>query len=90
MKQAIIEADKLVNTALENAGFTGETTYKKIEQILSDELGWIRGAGYKAAEYREKMHYDPDFKIYASDVKQAIQNYEIVLKELNVIDPNTF
>ncbi len=87
MQQAIIEADKLVDQALASVGFTAETTIDKIYQILVDELGWIRRAAIKANQYRQQIIDLPLEEIDPEDVQRAIQNYEVLLKELDVVDP---
>ncbi len=87
MKLAIIEADKVAEQALASVGFTGETTGDKINQILVDELGWIRRAAMSAHKYRNKIIDMPAEEIDADDVKKSIHNYEILLKELDIIDP---
>ncbi|MBI3588926.1 MAG: hypothetical protein HY093_00725 [Candidatus Liptonbacteria bacterium] len=86
MKLAIMEADKLAGEILERVGFTGETTGDKINQILSDDLGWIRSPALKANEYRNHIVHTPDFEITREGVKKAIHNYEVMLQELDVID----
>ena len=87
MKLAIIEADKFVGQALTNVGFSGENTGDKINQIMSEELGWIRRAGMKAHEYHNRIVDDPNFEIDSSDVKKTIHNFEVILKELELINP---
>ena len=90
MKQAILEADKITDKALENHGFTAETTEAKILQILSEELARIRGIAQKANNYRNKIAEDPSMEVDRADVKKAIHNYEALLEELDVIDPRDF
>ncbi len=87
MKMAILEADKFVGQALTNVGFTGENTEQKVQQILSDDIGWIRRAALKATRYRNKIMEESDFKIETDEIKTALQNYELLLKELGVLDP---
>lgn len=86
MKQSILEADKIADKALENHGFTAENTEGKLLQIMSEDLGWIRSIGQKANNFRNKIANDPSIEVERSDVKRAIQNYEALLDELDVID----
>lgn len=87
IKLAILEADKMVNEILTTVGFTGETTGDKINQILADELGWIRRATMKAHAYRNRLADEESSEIDPEEVKKAIHNYEVLLKEMDVIDP---
>ena len=86
MKQAILEADKIADQALENHGFTAETTEDKLIQIMSEDLGWIRSIAQKANNYRNKIAENPEIEVERSDVKKAIYNYEALLEELDVIN----
>ncbi|MEK7138149.1 MAG: hypothetical protein AAB787_01440 [Patescibacteria group bacterium] len=90
VKQAILEADKIVNHALENHGFDGSTTEDKIFQILSDDLWRPREAAKKANKFHNKISENPDIEVDRSDAKKAIHNYEILLEELDVIDRRDF
>ena len=87
MRLAIIEADKVLDDAFKNVGFTADTVSGKILQILSDDLGWIRNIANKAHDYYLELEEKPEEKVDPDDVKRAIQNYEKVLKELDVVDP---
>jgi len=90
MKQAILEADKVADKALENHGFTAPTTEEKILQILSEDLGWIRRIAQKANSYRNKIAENPAMEVEFDDVKKAIHDYEALLEELDIIDPRKF
>lgn len=90
MKQAILEADKVVDEALENHGFTAPNTEEKILQIMSEELAWIRRIAQKANNYRNRIAENPAIEVERSDVKKAIHNYEALLEELGVIDRREF
>lgn len=90
MKQAILEADSIADKALENHGFDAPDTEGKILQILSDDLGWIRGTAQKANNYRNKIYENPDMEVDPVDVKKAIYNYQTLLSELDIIDPKEF
>lgn len=84
-KFAIVEADKLVNDVLRDAGFKGETIGEKLKAITTEQLQSIN-ALWDAHKLRNLVVHDSDFKIKHREVRRAIEQYEKALRELHVLD----
>ncbi len=84
-KFALIEADKIVNDVLENAGFGGETIGEKLKNIAPEQLQSINELWY-AHKLRNLVVHDINFKVRHTEVRQAIEKYEKVLRELQVLE----
>lgn len=83
-KFAIIEADKIVETALEEAGFPGETIGERMTLISQDQLVSIQDL-WEAHKLRNIIAHDPNYQVKYAEVRQAIENYEKALRELGVL-----
>lgn len=79
-KQAIVDADKILDEALKKRRFIGKTMGERLtkaQRILSDNEGvWF---GHKL---RTKLESDPTAKLKESDVKQALIGIRQALKDL--------
>lgn len=84
-KFAIVEADKLVNDVLKEAGFAGETIGEKLKAITSEQLQSINEL-WDAHKLRNLVVHDSSFKIKHTEVRQAIEKYRKALRELHVLD----
>jgi hypothetical protein len=84
-KQAIGEADKLLDEALRKKRFAGKTTGERLtkaQRLLTDnEAVWF---GHKL---RTKLDTDPAAKLKEADVKQALLGIRQALKDLGAL-PN--
>ena len=84
-KQAVVDADKLLDTVLKKKKFVGKTMGERLtkaQRLLSDNEGvWF---GHKL---RNRIESEPDAKLKESDVKQALMGIRQALKDLGAF-PN--
>jgi hypothetical protein len=85
LKIAIINADKLVDTMLKDAGFAGDHMVDRLKQIPAARLGSLERL-YRAHRVRNNIVHTPDFAVNPSLARQTIEDYESFLKELRYID----
>ncbi len=82
-KLAIIEADDFLTEALEKENYKGETLEKKIKQleplILSNAKDVIQ-----AHEMRNKIVYNPNYKLDLEEAKKAVDAYKKALEDLDL------
>jgi hypothetical protein len=82
-KQAIIDADTLLDAALKKRRFPGKSMGERLtkaQRLLSDnESVWY---GHKL---RNKIEGDPEMKLKESDVKQALIGIRQALKDLGAL-----
>lgn len=83
-KFAVIEADKMTESILEQAGFGGETLGEKLKGIDKSRLPSI-DALWSAHKLRNLIVHDPDYHVQQRDAREAIGNYEKVLRELGAL-----
>ncbi|MDP3697071.1 MAG: hypothetical protein Q8R55_03495 [Candidatus Taylorbacteria bacterium] len=83
-KFAIIEADKIMEAALEGAGFPGETIGERMTLIDKENLNSINDL-WQAHKLRNIIAHDPHYTVKYGEVRQAIENYEKALRELGVL-----
>ena len=82
---AIIEADKLVDTALKNLKFEGEYIAERLERAGKVmDLKTIDDV-WRVHRIRNNLVHTPGFKISQSQVNDVLKVYEKFLKELNVL-----
>jgi hypothetical protein len=82
-KQAVVDADKLLDEALKKRRFPGKTMGERLtkaQRILSDnESVWY---GHKL---RNKLETEPEMKLKEADVKQALLGIRQALKDLGAL-----
>jgi hypothetical protein len=82
-RQAIIEADKLLDEALKKKKFSGKSMggrLTKAQHVLTDNEGvWF---GHKL---RNKAEADPEAKLKEKDVKNALVGIRQALKDLGAL-----
>jgi FtsZ-interacting cell division protein ZipA len=82
-KQAVVDADKLLDEALKKKRFPGKTMGERLtkaQRILSDnENVWY---GHKL---RNKLETEPEMKLKEADVKQALLGIRQALKDLGAL-----
>jgi predicted metal-dependent hydrolase len=82
-KQAVIDADKLLDEALKKRRFPGKSMGERLtkaQRLLSDnESVWY---GHKL---RNKMESEPNMKLKEADVKQALIGIRQALKDLGAL-----
>jgi hypothetical protein len=82
-KQAVVDADKLLDQALKKKRFAGKTMGERLtkaQRVISDNEGvWF---GHKL---RTKLEGDPGVKLKEADVKQALIGIRQALKDLGAL-----
>ncbi len=82
---AIIEADSILEDALEARGITGDSIGEKLKNSTPGDLASLQAA-WDAHQIRNRIaHEGSDYELTARDARRAFQSYEIVLRELGYI-----
>src|SRR3989344_5295676 len=85
LKVAIVEADRLVDTILKDAGLEGGHMADRLDKLKPDELVSFNRL-WRAHRVRNEVVHSPDFEITAALAEQTIEDYGAVVKETHVID----
>jgi hypothetical protein len=83
LRQAVSEADKLLDYVMKNQGYPGETMADRLRSAqskLSD-----RNAVWSAHKLRNALAHEVGFDLVASQVKEAVAAYERGLKDLGAL-----
>lgn len=83
-KLSVIEADKLVDTALKEAGIPGQTMGERMKSLTEARLPSIDDL-WRVHRLRNHLVHTADFHISSGQAKRAINIYEKVLKELKAL-----
>lgn len=83
-KFAVIEADKLVDDLLKQAGYPGDTMGERLMNIEQGQLLSLQGL-WEAHKIRNKLAHDVNYFLRYAEARQAIKFFEEALKELQVI-----
>ncbi len=83
-KFAVVEADKIAEAVLEEAGFPGETIGEKMTAINRDQLNSIDDL-WQAHKVRNLIAHDPNYEVKYAQVRGAIEKYEKALRELGAL-----
>ncbi|MBF05205.1 hypothetical protein CL644_00635 [bacterium] len=84
-RQAILEADVLLDTAITNKGYTGESLGEKMKQIKRSDINTIDEA-WEAHKIRNRVaHEGSNFEISHREAKRVVSLYEKVFVELQYI-----
>ena len=83
-KFAIIEADKLVDDLLKQAGYPGDTMGERLMNIEQGQLLSLQGL-WEAHKIRNKLAHDVNYFLRYAEARQAIKFFEEALKELQII-----
>ena len=83
---AIIEADIYMDKVLDTKGFHGDTIGDKLKQITPDQFGSVQIA-WEAHKVRNRIaHQGSDFTLTQPESRRVLSYYEIVFRDLEVID----
>ena len=83
-KLAMIEADKILDDILNQAGYQGETTNERLVQMDESKLSNIEKVR-RAHRLRNEIVHDLEVKVSKTEVKEAIENIEKALQELSAL-----
>ena len=83
-KFAVIEADKIVDDALKNAGFPGDTLGERLMNIEKGQLTTLEDL-WTAHKIRNRLAHDINYFLRYAEAKKAVLLYEKTLRELEAI-----
>ncbi len=83
-KQAIMDADKLVDAVL-RARVKGETMGERLKNAKPLFPRDVYDRLWTAHKIRNKVAHEADFEGLSSDARLAVRNFSKALKELNII-----
>lgn len=84
-KFAVVEADKITEAVLREAGFQGETIGERMTLIDRDRLNSIDDL-WQAHKLRNIIVHDPNHKVKYAEVRRAVEQYEKALQELGALE----
>ena len=82
-KLAVIEADNLLDDALKNIGYKGETVKEKLEQLepaILPNIDEVR----QAHQIRNDIVYDPDYQLTLDRATKVLDIYEKAFRSLEL------
>jgi len=82
---SVIAADKLVDDALKQIGFVGDTMADRLKQLSSADMKSLEHL-WDAHKLRNELVHKPDFKLTSKNAKGALKAYEEFLKELQLLE----
>lgn len=83
-KLAVIEADKMLNEALNKLGYLGVSVGDKLKTIPPGLLASIEDA-WLAHKVRNQIAHEQNFELTQYEAEQAINHYERVFKEIDLL-----
>lgn len=83
-KSAVLEADKLVDTALKQAGFPGDTFGDRLTNIQPGMLVSLDGVWW-AHRVRNRIAHEMDYFLRYTEARQAVSYFEAALSELQLL-----
>jgi len=83
-KFAVIEADKIVDETLKNAGFAGETLGERLMNIDRSQLETLESL-WTAHKIRNRLAHDMNYFLRYAEAKRAVDMYEKTLRELQAL-----
>lgn len=83
-KLAVMEADSMLNDALKQMGYTGESLGERLEKITKETLPNLDEV-WEAHKIRNNLVHDPDYKLTFNEAKRALAIFEKALKSLELL-----
>jgi len=88
LKVAILEADKLLNEALREAGVMGVQLGDRLKKASAEQVPNINEL-WQAHKLRNQIAHEPNFKLKRDLAERALGIYETALKNLGVFSDRT-
>jgi hypothetical protein len=85
LKVAVMEADKLLNEALRDAGVMGFQLGDRLKKANPSEVPNLNDL-WQAHKLRNQIAHEPNFKLKRDLAERAIKIYEEALKNLGIFD----
>ncbi len=83
-KLAVIEADKLVDSAMQQAGFPGDTFGDRLTNIEPGALISLDGLWW-AHRIRNRVAHELDYFLRYTEARQAVSYFQATMEELKLI-----
>lgn len=83
-KQAILEADTMLDDILNSLGYRGESIGEKLKRVQPGEFKTLDDA-WEAHKVRNRIAHEPGFHITHHEANQTIQRYRRVFEEFYYI-----
>ena len=83
-KQAVIEADSLVDFALRESGYGGETMGERLRSVPNGVFK-NTNAVWSAHKVRNQLVHEIDKELLAAEAKQMVKNFEQALHDLGAL-----
>ena len=83
-KQAILEADIILDEILTSMGYRGESVGEKLKRVASGDMKSLQSA-WEAHKVRNNIAHEPGFVLGHHEAKAAIANYRSVFEEFYYI-----
>jgi hypothetical protein len=83
LKVAILEADKLLNDALRDAGVMGPQLGDRLKKAGAEQIPNLNEL-WQAHKLRNQIAHEPNFKLKRDLAERALNIYEVALKNLGV------
>lgn len=80
-KMAVIEADKVFDELLKEAGYPGEDMGTRLKQITEDQLSNIDEV-WQAHKVRNRIAHEPYYQLNKRDAKRAVEIYKRATEDL--------
>lgn len=80
---AIINADKLLDRAMTEAGFNGKTMGERLKRS-GQRFSELQSV-WRAHKLRNAIAHEPDFEVSYQQAKNALETYKRALKDLGAI-----
>jgi hypothetical protein len=84
-KIAVIEADMLIDDVLRRMEYPGQSMGERLKGITREQIHSLDNI-WEAHKVRNRIVHDPDIRILHRDAREAIANFEVFLREVNLID----
>jgi hypothetical protein len=84
LKVAVIEADKLLEEALREAGIRGVSLGERLKNIKTNQLPNLEQV-WQAHRLRNQIVHEPTFKLKRDLAERALNIYEATLKQLGLL-----
>lgn len=83
-KLAFIQADEMLDNALEKMGYQGTSLGQRLEQIKAETISNIDDV-WKAHKIKNNIVHDPNYKLTLDQVEKALNIYEKAFQELGIL-----
>jgi hypothetical protein len=83
-KLAVIEADSMLEKALKQAGFVGESLGERLEKVTQETLPNLSDV-LEAHKIRNNLVHDPNYKLSLNEAKWTLIVFKKALRDLEIL-----